>query len=200
MEVKNDCSQVLKEDAMLETREITGGIRCGMCGVINWPTAMCCMGCNAALDKTPLRAIAHNRTAPDNTGDLSFSQSLARFFEIIDFILLVPSSYGLLMSLMFLGAAPFLMLAIWGWFAAGCLLMRGFFRHSRGRLERAQVSRLWWLTIGYNMVDLALLWMMAASNMSMGLFYLGLWPLLVVVFSAMALASESRRSGNFSYE
>lgn len=198
MEVENEGLQVLKEDAMLETREIreiTGGIRCGMCGVINWPTALCCMGCNTALDTRPPRKIA-----PGKAGDLSFSQSLARFFEIIDFILLIPAGYGLFLSLMFVVAAPFLALAIWGWFAAGCFLLRGFFRHSRGRLKETEVSALWWLTMCYNLVDLAIVWAIAAQGNNMTFFYLGLWPLLVVVFSAMALVSESRRGGQVYYD
>jgi hypothetical protein len=78
--------------------------------------------------------------------------------------------------------------------------MRGFFRHSRGRLTDTDVSVLWWLTIAYNLVDMVIMWAIAAQSENMAFYYLGLWPLLVVVFSAMALASESRKGRQLSYD
>jgi hypothetical protein len=181
---------------MTEMTEMTRGIQCGTCGVVNWPTAMCCMRCNAALDKRLPREVRPSKA----DGDMSFSQSLARVFEIIDFVLLLPATYGLVLSLAFIAFVPWLTLIIMGWFTLGCFLLRGFFRHSRGRLDDSQVKRLWLATMGYNMVDLIIMWMIALKDDVAGFYYLGLWPLLVVVFSAMALASESRRRAHLYYD
>jgi hypothetical protein len=170
--------------------ETTDGIRCGMCGAVNWPTAMSCMHCTATLDKRPTRS----RELPYTMGgDKSFSQRLAHIFEIVDYILLVPAIYGLLLSLMLIGGAPQVTFIIGGWFAAGCFLLRGFYRHARGRLNDAQVTTLWRATFGYNLIDLAVMWLITIKSQQTIFFYFGLWPLLVVVFSVMALVSERRR-------
>lgn len=184
-----------EDNAMTEINEITRGIQCNTCGVVNWPTALCCMRCNAALDKRLLQAAPSYRVG----GDMTFSQSLARFFEIVDYVLLAPASYGMLMLLAFLPRSPLFPLAVAAWFTIGCFLLSGFFRHSRGRLKDSQVSLLWWATIAYNMVDLTIMWVIARQDTNSAFFYFGLWPLLVVVFSAMALTSESRRSKTPSY-
>jgi hypothetical protein len=184
-----------EEKAMSDINEMTRGIQCTMCGVVNWPTANCCMRCNAALDKRPARPVLSYTAG----GDMTFSQSLARFFEIVDYVLLLPASYGLLLALLFVGTAPWFTLIIATWFALGCFLLRGFFRHSRGRLNQEEVSRLWAATIGYNMVDLLFTWAIASYDNSPTFYYFGLWPLLVVVFAGMALVSEGRRNRSFSY-
>ncbi len=180
---------------MSDINEMTRGIQCTTCGVVNWPTANCCMRCNATLDKRPARQALSYAAG----GDMTFSQSLARFFEIVDYVLLLPASYGLMLALMFLASAPWFTLIIAFWFALGCLLLRGFFRHSRGRLDNAQVSRLWAATIGYNLVDLIFTWAIAAYDTNSTFYYLGFWPLLVVVLAGMALVSEGRQQQRVSY-
>jgi ribosomal protein L40E len=170
--------------------ETNSGIRCGMCGAVNWPTATSCMRCTATLDKRPAR-----KALPYTMGrDLSFSQRLAHFFAIVDYVLLIPAIYGLLLSLVVIVDAPHVTFLIIGWFTAGCFLLRGFFRHSRGRLSDSQVKTLWRATMGYNLVDLVAMWLIALKSGQVIFFYFGLWPLAVVVFSVMALVSESRRT------
>ncbi|HEV7844018.1 MAG TPA: hypothetical protein VGO69_10005 [Pyrinomonadaceae bacterium] len=178
---------------MTEIIETTRGIRCTVCGTINWPTAMSCMGCTTTLDKRRVR----ETLSYSANGDMTFSQSLARFFEVIDFILLVPACFGLLMLLPLVAAAPLFVLAIMIWSTAGCFLLRGFFRHSRGRLSDNGIAALWWAAIGYNLVDLVVLWVLALHDRAPALYYVGLWPLLVVVFSALALISEQRRAKRY---
>ncbi len=175
---------------MADIIESTAGIECHLCGVVNWPTAMACMGCNATLDKRPRRAlVSYTGSQP-----MSYSQKVARFFELTDYVLLAPATYGLAMAMLTLVYAPWFGLSIVGAYIAGCFLLRGFFRHSRGRLNDSKTSVLWGATIAYNMVDLIVTLFIAASGRNTGSFYLlSLWPMLVIVLSASALLSENQR-------
>jgi hypothetical protein len=179
----------VKESIMTEIIETTAGIKCRMCGVVNWPTALACMGCNATLDKRPAREMF----ADSAIGAMSFSQKVARFFEIADYLLLVPAIVGLLLSLFALRSAPWFTLVIAASFAAGCYLLSGFFRHARGRLSDAKVSRLWGATIVYNLIDLIVTLLIVNASRDGVYYVLALWPMLVILLSAMALASETRR-------
>ncbi|MBD0326585.1 MAG: hypothetical protein ICV68_09145 [Pyrinomonadaceae bacterium] len=193
--MKTTARRGAKETAMNNIIEMNRGIQCITCGVVNWPTAPRCMRCNTTLGKRAPQQVYSNTT----DGSMTFSQSLARVFEVIDYALLLPAGYGLLLSLLFIASAPWFSLIILVWFAAGCWLLRGFFLHSRGRLNNAQVYRLWAATIGYNMIDLIFTWTIASYDNASTFYYLGLWPLLVVVFSGIALISESRRNQSVSY-
>ena len=183
---------------MTDIIETTTGIRCNMCGVVNWPTAMSCMGCTARLDKrTQIDALSYPLSS-----ERTFSQSLARFFEVMDYILLVPASYGMLLVLLMAVSAPLaakgMALGMMCWFIAGCFLLRGFFRHSRGRLSDSGIRILWLATIGYNLVDLTITCLIAQSSRAdMGFFIFALWPLLVIIFSGMALWTERQRVKSF---
>lgn len=174
---------------MTEIIETNVGIKCQMCGVVNWPTALACMGCNATLDKRPAREML----AYPAIDAMSFSQKVARFFEITDYLLLVPAIAGLLLSLVALGSAPWFTLIIAASFAAGCYLLSGFFRHSRGRLSEAKVSRLWGATIVYNVLDLIVTLLIVNASRDKVFYILALWPMLVILLSSMALSSETRR-------
>lgn len=178
---------------MTEIIETTAGVRCQMCGVLNWPTAISCMRCTATLDKRP--ASASTIYAP--AAPMSFSQKVARFFEVVDFLLLPPAAFGLAFSMLLLGFAPWFPLGIAGWFIAGCFLLRGFFRHSRGRLDERQVSILWYATMGYNLVEMVAMLAMGVNGANAQLFLLSLWPMLVILLSASALHSESKRREAF---
>ena len=174
---------------MTEIIETNVGIKCQMCGVLNWPTALACMNCNAALDKLQARALSPYKAI----GAMSFSQKVARFFEITDYLLLVPAIFGLMFSLLLIGSAPWFTLIIAASFAAGCYLLIGFFRHSRGRLSDSKVSRLWLATIVYNMIDLIVTLLIVNASRDKVYYLLALWPLLVITLSALALTSESQR-------
>jgi hypothetical protein len=190
MKFESGGSQGAKEKAMSNTNEMTRGIQCTTCGVVNWPTAPRCMRCNTTLDKrTPQQVFSYK-----TNGGMTFSQSVARFFEIVDYVLLLPAGYGLLISLILLMSAPWFPLLIIFWFTCGCFLLRGFFLHSRGRLNDTQVTRLWAATIGYNMVDLLFTLVVASYDNAPTFYYFGLWPLAVVILSGMALMSENRRN------
>ncbi|HEX8493995.1 MAG TPA: hypothetical protein VF658_14205 [Pyrinomonadaceae bacterium] len=174
---------------MTEIIETNVGIRCQMCGVVNWPTALACMNCTTTLDKRPARAMFSYSTL----GAMSFSQKVARFFEIADYLLLTPAIVGLLFSLMIVGNAPWFTLIIAVSFAAGCYLLIGFFRHSRGRLNDSEISRLWYATIVYNFIDLIATLLIAGASRDEFFYLYSLWPLLVIILSAMALSRERQR-------
>jgi hypothetical protein len=175
---------------MADIIESTAGVECRWCGVVNWPTALACMGCNATLDKSPRQALASYA----GSQPMTYSQKVARFFELTDYLLLVPATYGLAMAMMLVVYAPWFGLSILGGYVAGCFLLRGFFRHSRGRLSDSKTSLLWRATIAYNMIDLFITLFIAESGRNGQTFYLmSLWPLLVIVLSTTALLSENER-------
>lgn len=170
--------------------ETNVGIRCQMCGVVNWPTAMACMNCNERLDKRPAREMFSYTTS----GAMSFSQKVARFFEIMDYLVLAPAIMGLMLSLTVIGNAPLFTLAIAAAFTAGCLLLCGFFMHSRGKLNESKIYALWCATIIYNVIDLIVTMLVVNSSRDGVSFIFALWPLLVIILSAMALVSEAQKT------
>ena len=175
---------------MTDIIETTVGIKCHNCGVVNWPTAMSCMGCTASLDKTGARMMLPFATV----APMSFSQKVARFFEIMDYLLLVPASFGLMLSLTAFPFAPQLTLGVMGSVIAGCFLLAGFIKHSRGRLSQHRVSVLWWATIGYNLIDLAITLWVANSSRNEKFFLFSIWPTLVIILSTLALLKESEKT------
>lgn len=84
------------------------------------------------------------------------SQKIARAFEIVDYILLIPSVGGLLLGLAMLGGGgrgnEGLMVAftIVAAFVIGVTLLVGYFKHSRGTLSAGGTRALWIGTIFYN--------------------------------------------------
>ena len=82
----------------------------------------------------------------------SVSQKIARVFEIVDYILLVPSLGGLLFGVMMLisGEAALAGLGILAVFTIGVSLLIGYFKHSRGTLSKEKTRNLWIGTIIFN--------------------------------------------------
>lgn len=95
----------------------------------------------------------------------TYSQKVARAFEIVDYLLLIPSVAGILltfpvfftgMSVAFSNGEPgglaLLLFSafIWTMCFFGCRLMLGYFRHSRGTLDDEYVESLWIKTAVYN--------------------------------------------------
>lgn len=92
------------------------------------------------------------------------SQKIARAFEIVDYILLVPSIGGLLLGLVMLGGGGggngrseglMVALAIIAAFTIGVTLLVGYFKHSRGTLSAGGTRALWIGTIFFNGLFLA---------------------------------------------
>lgn len=161
---------------------MTTGIRCFNCGVVNWPTAHACMRCATQLD--------YGRVSNFDGGNAvlfrrNFSQKVARFFEIVDYVLLLPATLGFLYSLMLFPVGP---LIIGGWYALGCLLLRGFRLHSRGRMSNTDAARLWGFTLGYNLIELLVLAVITRGEINV----LYIWPILVIQLSLTSLVKDLR--------
>ena len=88
----------------------------------------------------------------------TYSQKVARVFEIICCILLIPTCFGLIYPVFFIigglmggntevflyGLLPFIIVGV------GVVLLVGYFKHSRGRLDEKYISTLWMGTAVYN--------------------------------------------------
>lgn len=88
----------------------------------------------------------------------TYSQKIAGVFEIICYVLLVPTFLSLIYPIFFiiggafagsakmvsLGFIPFLIVA------PGLVLLVGYFKHARGRLDEKYSSALWLTTAVYN--------------------------------------------------
>lgn len=83
---------------------------------------------------------------------MNISQKIARTFEIVDYFMLIPAACATFLSLMFIGVAPWFPFLIFAIFIFGCVLMIGYFKHSRGRLNEKHISALWIATIAFNAV------------------------------------------------
>jgi hypothetical protein len=82
----------------------------------------------------------------------TYSQKVARIFEIIDYLMLLPAAVGALFGLALLGANPLYTLLLYTFLLIGLVLLVGYFKHSRGRLDEKYFSGLWLTTAGYNFV------------------------------------------------
>jgi len=85
---------------------------------------------------------------------MNYSQKVARVFEIVDYILLIPAAFGVLMATLMMSESLAFTLIIWTITALGIVLLVGYFKHSRGRLSERKISLLWFGTIFYNSIPL----------------------------------------------
>jgi hypothetical protein len=128
--------------------EMAERICCHHCGTLNWAAAPLCGRCQTALI-APVASRAQGKT---------FTQKVARLFEIVDYLLIVPATLGLGVGLLMAfsaatGGAPLGLLwviALLAPYLLGCYLFHGFFRHSRGRGFRGGPAVLWALTALFN--------------------------------------------------
>lgn len=105
----------------------------------------------------------------------TFSEEIARFFEIADCIFfLIPNTLLLASNLIYIVIVllfyPYQIGTGFYWFIGfvllllvryvwGCLLFYGFFQHSRGILSKSKIKWLWIGTIAYSMTNLGfILW------------------------------------------
>jgi hypothetical protein len=79
----------------------------------------------------------------------TYSQKIARVFEIADYILLVPAVGGALLATLI---PSLLTVLVYAFLLVGCALLVGYFRHSRGMLEEGYVSALWITSAVYNLI------------------------------------------------
>lgn len=101
---------------------------------------------------------------------MNYSQKIARAFEIADYILLIPAGFGVFAASMFIKDALWFALIIYAIAAFGCVLLAGYFKHSRGRLDANRVRALWIATGVYNGIlllpALVMMWFSARDSVS----------------------------------
>ena len=141
--------------------------------------------------------------------EMSLSQKIARFLEIVSYFLLVPASlieiWALVVGLITLVSSKFasliLMLVVSGIYCFGTLLLYGYRKHSRGATSKTSAIFLWVGTIGFNSIPF--FWMLIAwpsNNFTIQDKTLEFWfyniigcYLSVILLAITALASDLRR-------
>ncbi|MGC2237070.1 MAG: hypothetical protein WA584_12965 [Pyrinomonadaceae bacterium] len=81
---------------------------------------------------------------------MNYSQKIARAFEIAGYLLLIPAGFGVFAASMLIKDAPWFTFLIYAIFLFGFVLLVGYFKHSRGRLEEKRVRALWIASAVYN--------------------------------------------------
>ncbi len=133
----------------------------------------------------------------------TYSQKVARVFEIVDYFLLLPAGVGALVGFFALFGQPLYGLLIYTVLGVGIALLVGYFKHSRGRLDEKYISALWLTSAVYNFL-LFLPWLYFtaenltanASGFSIGFaFYLGiiLSYIFAIASSLKAYSLEKRK-------
>jgi hypothetical protein len=82
----------------------------------------------------------------------TYSQKVARVFEIIDYFMLFPAGIGVLVGFALFYSNPLYTLLLYAFLTFGIFLLAGYFKHSRGTLDEKYFSALWLTTAGYNFV------------------------------------------------
>ena len=82
----------------------------------------------------------------------TYSQKVARVFEVIDYLMLLPAGIGFLVGFVLLWTNPLYTLLLYTFLISGIVLLVGYFKHSRGWLDEKYFSALWLTTAGYNFV------------------------------------------------
>ncbi len=80
----------------------------------------------------------------------TYSQDVARAFEIVDYFLLVPAGLGALMAILMIGWNPLFTFLVYGLLSVGVVLLVGYFKHSRATLNPKHISALWITSALYN--------------------------------------------------
>jgi len=90
----------------------------------------------------------------------TYSQKVARAFEIADYILILPAGLGALAATLLFGVFTLL---VYAFFIVGVVLLVGYYKHSRGRLSKEHLPALWIGTAVYNFILLLPVLYLASS-------------------------------------
>ena len=127
----------------------------------------------------------------------TYSQKIARVFEIVDYILLLPAIPGVLLATLAFSALTFI---VYGVFIVGVLLLVGYRRHARGALGPENFSMLWIATAVYNFILLlpcliyASQMLQTGASQEMGFFF---FCVLGVVFGYLAAIIGALKAYSF---
>jgi hypothetical protein len=80
----------------------------------------------------------------------TYSQKVARAFEIVDYFLLIPAAIGALVGLVAIGSNPLFTLLMYTVLIVGLTLLIGYFKHSRSTLDPQYISALWMTSAVFN--------------------------------------------------
>lgn len=112
----------------------------------------------------------------------TYSQKVARAFEIADYILLIPAGFGVLLATLIF--SPFTLL-VYGFFIAGVVLLVGYYKHSRGKLGEDHISALWIATAVYNSILLLPCLFWASAMLQQGIFRNGEFVSFLMILSVV---------------
>jgi purine-cytosine permease-like protein len=97
----------------------------------------------------------------------TYSQKIARGFELADYFLLIPAGFGVVLASMLFN---FLTLLVYAFFIVGVVLLAGYYKHSRGKLRAEYFPALWLATAVYNFILLLPCLYWASFLLQAGLF------------------------------
>ena len=139
----------------------------------------------------------------------SLSQKIARVFEIVNYILLIPTTlielftllYGLIMVLAGGFVVLLLIVFITLIYSFGGLLLYGYFKHWRGEISQVRAVWLWIGTIIFNLIPVALLlWNLATTHFGVSDQATQFWLYnifgayqIMILLAVVALANDLRR-------
>lgn len=112
----------------------------------------------------------------------SLSEKIARVFEIVGYILLIPTIPVVFISAVFI----FPLLISVPLLTIGLTLFAGYIKHSRGNLDESKVVILWVATFIFNSLPLLFLATRYYSNAGNLLESLGLFSILLIFWWIMA--------------
>ncbi len=136
------------------------------------------------------------------------TKKIARLFEIIDYVLLIPGSLGMaflavaLVGGVFSGITNFrfhdiiealIVLTMLIFSVFGCFLLWCFRRYSRDDIV-LNPETMWLFTITYNFIIVAfmLYGIVREGREAVPLIFLGAWPVCAIILSGVALYYENR--------
>lgn len=136
------------------------------------------------------------------------SQNIAELFTIISFVLLIPGFFGMLMILWLALISPLCLLALIVP-TIGIVLLIGYFKQSRGTINKKRIFPLWIGTFLYNLMFLSLAsiyhykqytseivshsYNNSSPLFSLFMAFLTAWWLAAVLLSITAIYSEKTR-------
>jgi hypothetical protein len=147
----------------------------------------------------------------------TFSQKIARVFEVVGYLFLVPAILSLIypflvaVASLFTLQIHFLMMSLIPFliFGLGLALLVGYFKHSRGTLSEEKIIPLWFGTFFYNALPLLPIFYQILANpfdyqnfnfqerlplFSLFCIFLVLWWAAAVLLSIGAIFSEFREN------
>lgn len=137
----------------------------------------------------------------------SLSNKIARVFEVVGYVLLIPAILLTAISILFIIFSLFiipLLIAVPS-FGIGLILFAGYIKHSRGNLDKNNILPLWSATFLFNFIPLVILIILYDFGYSktlkdLNFFYivLILWWIIACCLSLTAVYDEFKFGNGLS--